>query len=141
MSDTDFIAALKAKILSLEGDKDELEEDLANVEVRLEVLQELLTEEGDHQLEDVIVKSKKKRRKKDSKNKKISKRKVIPIESDPIQEEASRMKGTDPEIAERLSKKKFVPVARQVESYGPGIHPGVSGPSVSEHTPGVGDNE
>ncbi len=140
MSDTDFVVALKSKILSLEGDKDELEEDLANIDARLEVLRELLAEEGCHQLDDVVAKSKKRGRKKGSKNKKTSKRKADPAELDPVQEEASRMKGTDPDLAERMSKRKFVPAPREVQSYGPGVHPGVGGPPVTEHSPGVGDD-
>lgn len=143
MSDTDFIAALGDKILALEGDKDELEEALDSVEARLEVLQELLDEEGGKSPAST---PKKRGRPKGSKNKKTSKRKSSAQALDPVQAEASRMKGTDPEVAERLSTRKFTPAPRQVTSYGPGIHPGVggpalSGPEVSEHAPGVGDDE
>ena len=141
MSDTDFIDALNAKIIGLEGDKDELEEKLDNIEARLEILKELLAEEGGKSP------PKKRGRPQGSKNKKTPKRQSSVDTSDPVHVEASRMEGTPADIAERLSKRKFTPAPRQVTSYGPGVHPGVGGPAlsehpvVSEHSPGVGDDE
>lgn len=142
---TDLATALRDRISALEDEREELEDALNRVTARIGVLEELLVEECGEE-GPAKPAPKKRGRPKGSKNKpkapakRTTKKKEPEVEDDPVLQEAMRMEGTDPEIAERLSKRKFTPVARPDRSYGPGIHPGVAGPAGAD-APGVGDDE
>jgi len=139
----DLAAALRERISALEDEREELEASLNRVTARIGVLEELLVEEEEGGAEGPAPKPKKKRgRPKGSKNKKTPAKapaKETKPEDEELLREASKLDGTPADVAERLSKRKFTPVPRPQQSYGPGVHPGVGGPGNSG--PGVGDDD
>ena len=139
---TDFASALNEKILDLQGRRDELEEELASVDARIEVLSGILAEEQGKPVE--VSEKKKRGRPAGSK----SGSKATPVNTpvpadDPVLREALTMEGTDPVVAERL-KKRFNPQRRAPDSRGPGIRAGnkqdVLGETRSDKTINVDDN-
>jgi len=138
---TDLASALRERISVLEDEQGELEDSLGRLVAKIEVLKELLAEE-DGQEESAILVKKKPRSTKDARvRKQLSvKQEVRTSPDDEIVQEASKLAGTPSDIEERLSKRKFVPIARPKQVYGPGVHPGVGGPA-SRRGIGVKDNE
>lgn len=108
---SDFTTALQEKINDLESQKDALGEQLANVDAKIEVLRQLLEEEGGK-----LAVPKRRGRPPGTK-------KPVP-ETDPLLLEAAQMEGTDPEVAARLRNRKFQPTARVGRSLGAGITAG-----------------
>jgi seryl-tRNA synthetase len=107
---SDFTEALRAKINDLSAQRDDLEEKMANLTVRIDVLLQLIAEEGGNA--DPVVPKKRGRPKKS---------KVVDAETDSVLLEASQMEGTDPEIAERLRNRRFEAAPRPMTRLGPGI--------------------
>lgn len=106
-----FLHALQEKITLLQDEKEELEDALSRVSAKLAVLEELLQEEQGKGTASVPPPKKRGRPPKAQK-----------AEADPVWAEASKMEGTDPAIAARLSKRTFSPSPREAKSYGPGIN-------------------
>jgi len=106
-----FVDALHEKIALLQDEKEELEDALERVVAKLSILTELIQEEG-AKVEAAPATPRKRGRPPKAK----------PKESDPVWEEASKMEGTDPKVAERLRNRDFSPAPRGDKSYGPGVH-------------------
>lgn len=107
-----FVDALHEKIGLLQDEKEELEDALTRVSTKLSLLEELVREE-EGKVVVPLAAAPAPRRGRPPKTKKT--------ESDPAWNEASKMPGTDPEIAKAIRNRGFNPVARNVDSYGPGI--------------------
>lgn len=129
---TSLADALKERISCLEDEQGELEDSLNRVVEKIQVLKELLEEELGEPVNNKPSKNKPKKVKKSAKNKTGAKVTADSQDQNPEQRDlfsqTSRMEGTPPDVAERLSKKKFTPVARPVYDYGAGVHPGVGDP-------------
>jgi len=141
---TDFSNAVRAKILELEDEKSEYEDAIAHVDSKIALLEELLEDEPPAPSSSGT-KKRKPGRPKGSKNKKTAKRSKTTKSAkktstgqsnlDPsILEEASKLEGTDPEIAKRLASRRFVANPRPPSSYGPGVHPGEGRDRVQNET-------
>jgi len=114
----DFMEALVEKITNLEGQRDALTEQLANIDARLEVLRELLNEETGTE---IVASTKKVGRPKGSKSKPKEDFSHPSELSEAAMGDAAGMEGTPPEVAERLSKKRVVRTAPPATNYGPGV--------------------
>jgi hypothetical protein len=114
----DFTEALRDKILQLEGQLDELMERKANVEAKLEVLRDLLSEEQPRVPGDSNPPAPRKR------GRPSKKKTIAPSVADSVAEEAAKMPGTDPEIEARLRSRPFNPSPRVSQGWGPGIRAG-----------------
>lgn len=105
----DFIEALQEKINDLQMRRDELQEEISNIETRLEVLRDLLTEE-DGGAKPV---AKRGRPKGSTKSKVVEEPKVQShhAASAELLREAAAMGGTDPALAEKL-RNRYRPMPR-----------------------------
>lgn len=112
---TDLADALRAKINDLGAKKDALEEEMGNLDARISVLFQLLKEEDG----DTTPAAPKKR----GRPRKVASTPVDP-ETASVLSEAATMEGTDPEVAARLSARKFEPAPRPVQRLGRGITAG-----------------
>jgi len=139
---TDLVVALRERISALEDEREELEDSLNRVTVRIGVLEELLVEEEDGMGGPVPKPKKKRGRPKRAKNKKPTPKTTVKKtkpEDEELLRQAAKLDGTPADVAERLSKRKFTPMPRPQRCYGPGVHPGVGGPGNS--SPGAGDDD
>ncbi len=134
---SDFTEVLQLKIQELEDEIEEYEDSISRMKAKIETLNELLEESPEPKttkpLQPVKVSTKPRGRPKGSRNKKkviASKGKTDTSDEDgrvvlteAEQSSLGGMEGTDPEIARRLSSRKFAPKARPMDSYGPGVRP------------------
>lgn len=134
----DFTDALSLKISALEDELEECEETVFRIQAKIEMLNELLIEEegfkgASKPPVSAHARKGKKGRPKGSKNRKkraASKSKTSSssdgrvLLSEAELSQVEDMEGTDPEVAKRLSSRKFVAHPRGDYSYGPGVHPG-----------------
>ena len=135
---SDFTEALGLKISALEDDLGECEETVFRIQAKIEMLNELLIEEEGSKGASkppipTHVRKGKKGRPKGSKNRKkkagAKSNAADPSDgrvllSDAELSQVESMEGTDPEVAKRLSSRKFVAHPRGDYSYVPGVHPG-----------------
>lgn len=122
---SDLAAALRDKISALEDEKEELEDSLARIELKLETFVELLAEEIGESSEPPKLRKKVRGRPKGVKNKKaeeVKKSSTSSAPADSLWEEASRRlpdgsKGSTPEDQARALK-RFNPTPRPSPNYG-----------------------
>lgn len=119
-----FSDALREKISLLQDEKEELEDSLSRVSGKLEILQELLDEEEGKPVARVEETPKRKPGR-------PKKKKEQPVHAaDPsLLEEAARMEGTDPTLADAIRRRTQIASPRPPVSYGPGVHVGTGRPS------------
>lgn len=130
----EFRIALQEKISDLECRRTELEETFANLDSKLEVLRELLSDEKFSPVNKAPAAEPKKRGRPP---KKIVELTVNAGGDEALLNEARAMEGTDPELAARLSTRPFNPTARPPVSRGPGIRVG-TGRTPGEHADNKG---
>mgnify|MGYP005857036601 CR=1 FL=1 len=126
---TSLVDALQERISCLEDEQGELEDSLNRVVGKIQVLKELLEEESGETSTKKTSKGKPKKVKKSTKKRpEVSDSKDENPEQYDLFSQVSHMQGTPPDVAERLSKKKFTPTPRPVYDYGAGVHPGIGDP-------------
>lgn len=123
-----FSDALREKISLLQDEKEELEDSLSRISGKLEILQELLDEE-EGQPAPVVEEAP--RRKPGRPRKKAQ---SSPAVDQSLLDEAAKMEGTDPTLADAIRRRTQIAPPRPPVSYGPGIHVGTGRPSPGKRT-------